>query len=598
MHLLRMSVPQANTSRVTIVNIVAYLLSCFCSIAFLVFLNATQSFVITVLLRLKDNIGDYVGTLGFIDELVSVVMCPIWGTLSDKIGTRTVCSVAYVLVGIGLIFFVQAKNVYPDLVILRMCFAIGGSGTAAMVTALLSEVSSYRFSKRPQPTAADVEFPPESDNAQWFEPQQQQQQQQPHQLQEVPDRRVPPLRNGTLSGLVGLCTGLGAVMAVTVFLPIPTSLEERYGLSPEESLKGAFYIVGTVAVVVGVVLFAGLRQDPSRSLSMWIRSIRFNRRRNRLNRLRQLSSRRQSVDSHASTESNGGIQDTGLDDAGYDSLAEEEHELGSRYLEKNNSYFRLLLKGFTAASEPDIFLAYVGGLIARAASVAVSLFIPLFVNQYFYSEGICAITSDVKESCRDAYIRSAMLTGVSETCALIAAPVWGIACDKIGKARALAITAVIGIIGFIGFASLNDPRVGISFLWATLIGIAQIGAIVCSLSLCTERRVEYSGSIAGVYSVTGAAGILILTKLGGWTSDKSRGAPFILMAIFNVILFVCAVWVMSLEGGVSAVRLWGGDRLTSGERENLGLRISYTVDSSIFEDGNDSDDEAPAAISS
>ncbi|KAK9312996.1 major facilitator superfamily domain-containing protein [Lipomyces starkeyi] len=597
MHLLRMSVPQANTSRVTIVNIVAYLLSCFCSIAFLVFLNATQSFVITVLLRLKDNIGDYVGTLGFIDELVSVVMCPIWGTLSDKIGTRTVCSVAYVLVGIGLIFFVQAKNVYPDLVILRMCFAIGGSGTAAMVTALLSEVSSYRFSKRPQPAAADVEFPPESDSAQWFEPQQQQQQ-QPHQLQEVPDRRGPPLRNGTLSGLVGLCTGLGAVMAVTVFLPIPTSLEERYGLSPEEALKGAFYIVGTVAVVVGVALFAGLRQDPSRSLSMWIRSIRFNRRRNRLNRLRQLSSRRQSVDSQALTESNEGIQDTGLGDAAYDSLAEEEHELGSRYLEKKNSYFRLLLKGFTAASEPDIFLAYVGGLIARAASVAVSLFIPLFVNQYFYSEGICAITSDVKESCRDAYIRSAMLTGVSETCALIAAPVWGIACDKIGKARALAITAVIGTIGFIGFASLNDPRVGISFLWATLIGIAQIGAIVCSLSLCTERRVEYSGSIAGVYSVTGAAGILILTKLGGWTSDKSRGAPFILMAVFNVILFVCAVWVMSLEGGVSAVRLWGGDRLTSRERENLGLRISYTVDPNIFEDGNDSDDEAPTAISS
>ncbi|KAK9494212.1 major facilitator superfamily domain-containing protein [Lipomyces doorenjongii] len=598
MHLLRMSVPQANTSRVTIVNIVAYLLSCFCSIAFLVFLNATQSFVITVLLRLKDNIGDYVGTLGFIDELVSVIMCPLWGTLSDKIGTRTVCSVAYVLVGIGLIFFVQAKNVYPDLVILRMCFAIGGSGTAAMVTALLSEVSSYRFSKHPQLTAADVNFPPESGDAQWFEPQQQHQQQS-HQLQEVPDtRRAPPLPNGTLSGLVGLCTGLGAVMAVTVFLPIPTSLGKRYDLSPEESLQGAFYIVGTVAVVVGVVLFLGLRQDPRRSLSLWIRSIRFNRRRNRLNQLRQLSSRTQSVDSPASTESIEGIQDTGLDDAGYDSLAEEEHELGSRYLEKQNSYFRLLLKGFTAASEPDIFLAYVGGLIARAASVAVSLFIPLFVNQYFYSEGICAITSDVKESCRDAYIRSAMLTGVSETCALIAAPVWGIACDKIGKARALAITAVIGTIGFFGFASLSDPRVGISFLWATLIGVAQIGAIVCSLSLCTERRVEYSGSIAGVYSVTGAAGILMLTKLGGWASDKSRGAPFILMAVFNVILFVCAVWVMSLEGGVGAIRLWGGDRLTSRERENLGLRISYTVDPSIFEDGNDSDDAAPAAMSS
>ncbi|KAJ8102247.1 major facilitator superfamily domain-containing protein [Lipomyces tetrasporus] len=592
MHPLRMSVPHANTSGVTIVNIVAYLLSCFCSIAFLVYLNATQSFVITVLLRMKDNIGDYVGTLGFIDELVSVIMCPLWGTLSDKIGTRTVCSVAYVLVGIGLVFFVQAKNVYPDLLLLRMCFAIGGSGTAAMVTALLSEVSSYRLPKRSFGTEADAEFAPEEPGtAQWFEQQQRQQQQAPHRR-----TAAPPVRNGTLSGLVGLCTGLGAVMAVTVLLPIPTRLEAQYDLSPEESLKSAFYIVGIVAIVVGAVLFVGLRQDPSRSLSLWIRSIRFNRRRKRLNQLRQQSSRRQSVDSQASTESNEGVlQNTAFDDDEW--LSEHEHEFGQQYLEKKNSYFRLLLKGFTAASEPDIFLAYVGGLIARAASVAVSLFIPLFVNQYFYSEGICAITTDVKDSCRDAYIRSAMLTGVAETCALVAAPIWGIACDKIGKTKSLAITAVIGTIGFFGFASLDDPRVGISFLWATFIGIGQIGAIVCSLSLCTERRVEYSGSIAGVYSVTGAAGILILTKLGGWTSDRSRGAPFILMAVFNIILFICAVWVMSFEGGVAAVRLWGGDRLTSRERENLGQRISYTVDN-VFEDGNESDDEHATAPSS
>ncbi|KAK9371025.1 major facilitator superfamily domain-containing protein [Lipomyces kononenkoae] len=592
MRQLRMSLPQAKQSAVTLVNILAYLLSCFFSIAFLVFLNATQSFVITVLLRLKDNIGDYVGTLGFIDELVSVIMCPLWGTLSDKIGTRTVCSVAYLLVGVGLIFFVQGKNVYPDLVILRMCFAIGGSGTAAMVTALLSEVSSYQFSNRRQATPPDVEFAPETTaTAQ-------------HETHEIPHGRYisrpAPVRNGTLSGLVGLCTGLGAVMAVTVFLPIPTRLEKWYDLSPEESLKKAFYVVGAIAIVVGVVLFLGLRQDPSKSLHLWIRSILLHRRRSRLNRFRQLSARRQSVDSQVSlgSEQSDDGQDSGFDDSGYGSLDEEEGVLESRYLEKKNGYFRLLLKGFTAASEPDIFLAYVGGLIARAASVAVSLFIPLFVNQYFYSEGICAITSNVKESCTEAYIRSAILSGIAETSALVAAPVWGITCDKIGKAKSLAITAVIGTIGFFGFASLSDPRAGISFLWATLIGVAQIGAIVCSLALCTERRVEYSGSIAGVYSVTGAAGILILTKLGGWTSDKSRGAPFILMAVFNVILFICAVWVTSLEGGVRAVRLWGGDRLTARERENLGQRISYTVDHSIFEDANDSDDDAPAVVSS
>ena len=68
-----------------------YLLGvCLFSISFLVFLNSTVSFVITDLIRQREGVGNAVGTLGFADELVALIACPVWGILSDRIGVRTV----------------------------------------------------------------------------------------------------------------------------------------------------------------------------------------------------------------------------------------------------------------------------------------------------------------------------------------------------------------------------------------------------------------------------------------------------------------------------------------------------------------------------
>ncbi len=68
-----------------------YLLGvCLFSIAFLVFLNSSVSFVITSLIKQRTHVGDAVGTLGFVDELVIIVACPAWGAISDRVGVRTV----------------------------------------------------------------------------------------------------------------------------------------------------------------------------------------------------------------------------------------------------------------------------------------------------------------------------------------------------------------------------------------------------------------------------------------------------------------------------------------------------------------------------
>jgi MFS family permease len=102
---------------------------CLFSISFLVFLNSSVSFVITDLLGIKDGVGDLVGTLGFADELVALVACPFWGIVSDRLGVRWVCALGYAIVGASLLLFVQARNVYPQLLVARLGFSVGGAAT-------------------------------------------------------------------------------------------------------------------------------------------------------------------------------------------------------------------------------------------------------------------------------------------------------------------------------------------------------------------------------------------------------------------------------------------------------------------------------------
>ena len=75
----------------TLRHLFTYLLGvCLFSICFLVFLNSTVSFVITDIIGQRNGVGDAVGTLGFVDEIVALVACPVWGMFSDRIGLRNV----------------------------------------------------------------------------------------------------------------------------------------------------------------------------------------------------------------------------------------------------------------------------------------------------------------------------------------------------------------------------------------------------------------------------------------------------------------------------------------------------------------------------
>jgi len=62
-------------------------------------------------------------------------------------------------------------------------------------------------------------------------------------------------------------------------------------------------------------------------------------------------------------------------------------------------------------------------------------------------------------------------------------------------------------------------------------------------------RNQLKGSIAGIYSLSGGFGILLLTKLGGYLFDNvDPGSPFFIMAGFNALLLLVGSFLALLNG--------------------------------------------------
>ena len=390
-----------------------------------------------------------------------------------------------------------------------------------------------------------------------------------------------------LAGFVGMFTGFGALVALVVFLPLPAAFRNG-GVDAGAAVAYSYYIVGAIALLVAASMFFGLRNLITEDEKSWANLLR--------------------------------AQQTRRDDEG--TVA------GLSYAGMIYTATVLGLKNSTLA------LGYLGGFVARASSVGISLFIPLFVNTWFISSGSCVQFPEdsgnsrvpAMHQCRRAYVLAAELTGISQLFALIFAPVFGYLADRYPRFNVpLLVAAFAGILGYIGFANLGspDPKATGGTLWVfpviALLGISQIGAIVCSLGLLgrsileseittptsdaeatassprecpphslpgnnlghptktarpntptvnqvndtnelsrllggesvqSRNRQHLKGSVAGVYSLTGGAGILLLTKLGGFLFDRmSPAAPFYMLAIFN-----CVLLLSGLACGITGLR--------------------------------------------
>ncbi|KAK1537342.1 major facilitator superfamily transporter [Colletotrichum costaricense] len=565
------------------------------SISFLVFLNSSISFVITDLIGVKDGVGDIVGTLGFVDELVALVACPVWGLVSDRLGVRWVAVIGYAVIGAALLLFVQAKNVYPQLLLARIFFAIGATASATMVTAILpsltddgdnSDSSADAANKPTHNPRNSVAMSLESDMT--ITPARFHGFGGDGQTATASEREEAKAgRPSSLAGYVGLFTGCGALVALSLFLPLPARFGEIDGITPATAVADSFYVVGIVAFVISVFVFFGLRNLKGEEGKGWSTLLGLK------------------TNSDSEDESDDNRADHPTRPVRY--LVNVSGEIAD-VLQKVLPYFRLLRDSVTLGfTDSQIALGYLGGFVARASTVAISLFIPLYINTYYISNGFCQgsphdPSPELKKECRAAYLLSSILTGVAQLFGLFAAPAFGYFNRRRGRVNyPILLATAFGIVGYIILPQLQSPeyknvdgRGGSPaiFLTVILIGISQIGAIVCSLgflgrgvltadipksqvidtvedsaetmetspesapllqhnaSVDAVSRVRLKGSIAGMYSWFGGAAILLLTKLGGYLFDAvSNGAPFYMMASFNAILFFTSL-------GIDAARFY------------------------------------------
>lgn len=483
-------------------------------------------------------------------------------------------TIGYFIVAVSLVLFVQAKNVYPQLLLGRLLFCLGGSAVATMVTALLPAITAnHDISKCPAPgVAARLVCTPDAANTGNHEP------------SRVTGQERSASSAPRLAGYVGMFTGCGALIALLLFLPLPVRFQKA-GYSPAQAIKFSFYTVGLVALVISVVCFFGLRGlqgDEGKSLKLLLG---FTKR---------------------------------------DQISRAEEQLparsGNSAYTSPRSYLAQLFVALKAGlTDYNIALAYIGGFVARSSSVGISLFIPLYVNQYYRRSGLCQAgkpstvqllspnPGDIKQSCPRAYVIASILTGVSQLVALLCAPLFGYLSDKSRRYNLpLLMGALLGTLSYAMLGVLPGPRISGSWSSAAIfvdmafIGISQISAIVCSLAILsngingilpvtddvdhetrdnvpedsvtadnTDRSLEtinestalvsgnnmytaspqktlihVKGSIAGMYSLWGGAGILILTKVGGIMFDKlSPHSPFYILAGFNGLLLIMGLMI-------------------------------------------------------
>lgn len=555
-----------------------------------------MSFLITDLVGIKTSVGDIVGTLGFVDEIVALVACPVWGLVSDRLGVRWVAVLGYTVIGISLMCFVQVGQGWDGvrgLVGVRILFAVGATAAATMVTAILPSLTDdgpavsveeeRRSARKPgqqsnrnsvaMSVESDMTITPERYSRSRSADSKRSEDAAAEEMREDEKGKKP----SALAGLVGLFTGCGALVALSLFLPLPANFSKREGVTPAQAITYSFYVVGIVALFVAVFVFFGLQGLKGEEGKGW--------------RMLLKSKKQDTI-----TACNGAV------------LSDESRA------HKPLAYRHLLMSSLRLGlTDRHIAIGYLGGFVARASTVAISLFIPLYVNTFFISNGFCQgspndPSPELKKECRTAYVLSSILSGVAQMVALLSAPLFGYMSSRRwrGVNLPILVSTLCGVVGYIAFPQLQSPEYknvdgrggsGAVFLIVSLLGISQIGAIVCSLGSLgrgvlsaelpptsdspTEHnrsedesasllengdataagnsenlvsRVQLKGSVAGVYSWCGGAAILLLTKLGGYLFDvASTGAPFYLMAGFNALLLV-AVLVIDLGKGFKTAR--------------------------------------------
>lgn len=194
-------------------------------------------------------------------------------------------------------------------------------------------------------------------------------------------------------------------------------------------------------------------------------------------------------------------------------------------------------QGWLAARDPGVALAYGASFLARGNLMIVGTFFTLWVANYG--------TAELGLSRADALAKAGMIVGIAQGCALLGAPVFGILTDKLNRVDALIAALVVSAIGYGSTFWIHNPFEPAMIACAIFIGLGEIGCIITSGVLIAQQTPErIRGSAIGVFTMSGAIGILAASVCGGYLYDLWRpAAPFVLFGGIAALVLLWALMV-------------------------------------------------------
>lgn len=447
----------------------AFLFASMMAIAGLVFINADQTYVMVDILDYpRSQVGRATGTLVFADELLSMLMVPVWGALSDHIERRWIFSIGLTLMALATFLHPWASFVFPhnfisffsSLFAFRLLFGLGGSASTATLTALIGDYSSGNSRAK-------------------------------------------------VAGITGFSTGLGALFAALILSRIPIFFAHDSNLVPgglRHIPNGGATLVITFAITALLLLVAAIVT---------------------------------------------GLFLTAAPDLAY---AQGHHNGGGRRMPLT----KRIIIGVTAMAHPLIALAYLSGFVARADSIALTLFIAPWVDNYLTAQGLCPPRDpEVLTRCQPAKRLASTLMSIAHTAMLLGAPIFGILSDKLGAVNAVLIPAGSGLLAFGLLYFLPNPQTPLVYGAMAFAGFADIGMIITSMALMASvSHPHHRGALSGVYSFFGALGIIVTSKLGGFLFDNVREtAAFIVVAVASGFVFFISLVLVVIRQSIRPLDL-------------------------------------------
>uniref|UniRef100_UPI00356755F5 MFS transporter n=1 Tax=Spongiibacter sp. TaxID=2024860 RepID=UPI00356755F5 len=152
----------------------------------------------------------------------------------------------------------------------------------------------------------------------------------------------------------------------------------------------------------------------------------------------------------------------------------------------------------------------------------------------------------------EALARGGMIVGIAQGVTLIGAPLFGILSDRLARVDALIVSLLVSFIGYGGTFFIDDPFSTKMIICAIFIGLGEVGVIITSAVLIAQQTPSaIRGAVIGFFNLSGAVGILVAAKVGGYLFDHWReSGPFVL---FGLLALAVTIWALLIRKQVVPV---------------------------------------------